>query len=88
MVTQNSGSPDSQSGKNQDKMMRSGLANTLRSFGTIFLGFGITFLIIGLLGVHFGTRPSLGAAGTLAIAGIVGGAILAGAGTAMGRSST
>lgn len=64
------------------------MAVTIRSFGAIFFGFGITFLIIGSLGVHFGARPGLGMAGTLAAVGIVAGAILFGAGTLLGRSST
>ncbi len=67
--------------------MRSGLATALVSFGAIFLGFGITFLIVGLLGVHFGSRPSLGTAGIMALVGLVGGAILYGAGATMGRRS-
>jgi hypothetical protein len=65
--------------------MRSGLANVVMSFGAIFFGFGITFLIIGLLGVHYGSRPSLGAAGILALVGLVGGAAMAGGAIAMGR---
>lgn len=60
---------------------------TIRSFGAIFAGFGITFLIIGLLGVRFGGRPELGMAGTLAAVGLFGGAVLFGVGTALGRSS-
>lgn len=63
------------------------MAVTIRSFGAIFLGFGITFLIIGALGVYFGSRPSLGMAGTLALVGLIGGAVMFGAGTALGRSS-
>jgi len=72
----------------KDKSMRSGLATTLRSFGAIFFGFGVTFLIIGSLGVHFGSRPSLGMAGVLSLVGLVGGAVLFGAGTAMGKASS
>lgn len=60
---------------------------TIRSFGAIFLGFGITFLIIGLLGVRYGGRPALGAAGLLAAVGIVGGAVMFGAGSMMMRKS-
>ena len=63
------------------------MAVTIRSFGAIFFGFGITFLIIGSLGVHFGSRPSLGNAGLLALVGIVGGAVMLGAGVALGRSA-
>lgn len=65
--------------------MRSGLSNVILSLGAILFGFGITFLIIGLLGVHFGGRPELGTAGTLAIVGIVGGAVMAGGAVAMGQ---
>lgn len=65
--------------------MRSGLSNVILSLGAILFGFGITFLIIGLLGVHFGGRPELGTAGTLAIVGIVGGAVVAGGAVAMGQ---
>jgi hypothetical protein len=68
-------------------MMRSGLANVALSFGAIFLGFGFTFLVIGLLGVHFGGRPALGMAGVLALVGLVGGAIMAGGALAMGKKS-
>jgi hypothetical protein len=60
---------------------------TIRSFGAIFLGFGITFLIIGLLGVHFGARPGLGTAGLMAAIGIIAGAVLLGAGSMMMRKS-
>ena len=60
---------------------------TIRSFGAILLGFGITFLIIGWLGVRYGARPSLGHAGTFALVGIVVGAVLLFAGSAMMRKS-
>ena len=63
------------------------MAVTIRSFGAIFFGFGITFLIIGLLGVQFGSRPNLGTAGLLAAVGIVGGAVMLGAGIALGKSA-
>jgi hypothetical protein len=66
-------------------MTRSGVSNVLLSIGAIFFGFGITFMIIGLLGVRFGGRPELGAAGVLSVAGLVGGAIMAGGAVAMGR---
>ncbi len=65
--------------------MRSGFANTLLSFGAIFLGFGFTFLVIGLLSVHFGARPALGTAGIMALVGLVGGAVMAGGALAMGK---
>ena len=67
--------------------MRSGLANTILSFGAIFLGFGFTFLVIGLLSVHYGARPSLGTAGMMAAIGLVGGAVMAGGALAMGKKS-
>ena len=59
----------------------------IRSFGAIFFGFGITFLIIGLLGVRYGGRPALGTAGMMAAIGIVVGAVLLGAGTMLMRKS-
>jgi hypothetical protein len=68
-------------------MMRSGLANTILSFGAIFLGFGFTFLVIGLLSVHYGARSSLGTAGMMAAIGLVGGAVMAGGALAMGKKS-
>lgn len=63
------------------------MAVTIRSFGAIFLGFGITFLIIGWLGVHFGGHAGLGNAGMFALVGIVAGAAMLGAGQAMMRKS-
>jgi hypothetical protein len=60
---------------------------TIRSFGAIFFGFGITFLIIGLLGVHFGARPGLGTAGLLAAVGLIAGAVMLGAGSMLARSA-
>ena len=67
--------------------MGSGLANVLKSFGVVFMGFGFTFLVIGLLGVRYGARPALGTAAMMALIGLVGGAVMFGAGTAMGKSS-
>jgi hypothetical protein len=67
------------------RMMRSGLANVMMSIGAIFFGFGLSFIIIGMLGVRFGGRPELGTAGTLGFVGLVGGAVLAGGAIAMGR---
>ncbi len=64
------------------------MAVTIRSFGAIFLGFGITFLIIGLLGVHLGSRPGLGNAGLFALVGIIAGAVMLGAGQAMMRKTS
>jgi hypothetical protein len=60
---------------------------TIRSFGAIFFGFGITFLIIGWLGVRYGARPGLGNAGLLAAVGIIGGVVMLAAGTMMMRSA-
>jgi hypothetical protein len=60
---------------------------TIRSFGAVFFGFGITFLIIGLLGVRYGGRPALGTAGLLAAVGIVVGAVLLGAGSMLAKSA-
>ena len=51
------------------------------------MGFGFTFLVVGLLSVHFGARPTLGTAGTMALIGLVGGAVMFGGGMAMGKSS-
>lgn len=67
--------------------MRSGLANVIRSFGAIFMGFGFTFLVIGLLSVRYGARPSLGTAGMMALIGLVGGAVMFGGGMAIEKSS-
>lgn len=63
------------------------MGTTIRSFGAIFLGFGITFLIIGWLGVRYGARPALGTAGLLAAIGIVLGALMLGAGSMMMRKT-
>ena len=55
----------------------------LSSFGVILLGLGITTAIIELLAYKYGeTHP---AGFLLMIAGFVGGAVLFGAGQAMGR---
>ena len=59
----------------------------IRSFGAIFFGFGITFLIIGLLGVRYGGRPALGTAGLLAAVGLIAGAVMLGAGTMLMKSA-
>lgn len=60
---------------------------TIRSFGAIFFGFGITFLIIGWLGVRYGARPGLGTAGLFAAVGIILGAVMLGAGSALMKKS-
>lgn len=60
--------------------MRSTMAMTLASFGVVFLSFGTVILVIGLLGLHFGSRPSLGLPGPLGLGLVVIGAVLFGAG--------
>jgi len=58
---------------------------TLASFGVLFLSFGSVILLIGMLGLHFGSRVSLGAAGTIGIAFVVIGTALFGAGFATNK---
>lgn len=65
--------------------MSSGFPRVLISFGAVLISFGITFGIIELLAMRYGTPHPMGT--ILAIVGLVGGAILAGGGTAMNRSS-
>ena len=64
--------------------MRTGLPAALAFTGMIFLSFGITIAIIGLLGAKYGApihnQPLFGGAGL-----IIGG-VLFGAGMMMGRS--
>ena len=60
--------------------MRSNMSMTLASFGVVFLSFGAVILVIGLLGLYFGSRPSLGITGTLGLGLLVIGAVLFGAG--------
>lgn len=60
--------------------MRSTMSMTLASFGVLFLSFGGVMIILGLLGLHFGTRESLGGAGMVGFPFIVIGAVLFGAG--------
>ncbi len=61
-------------------MMRSTMSMTLASFGVILLSFGGVILFIGMLGLHFGSRESLGGAGTIGLAFVLIGAVLFGAG--------
>ena len=60
--------------------MRSTMSMTLAGFGVVFLSFGTVIVVLGLLGVYFGSRPSLGFPGTLGLALLVIGAVLFGAG--------
>ncbi len=56
------------------------MSMTLASFGVLFLSFGGVMLLIGMLGLHFGSRESMGAAGTVGTAFVVIGVVLFGAG--------
>lgn len=56
------------------------MSMTLASFGVLFLSFGGVILLLGTLGLHFGSRESLGAAGTVGIPFLLIGAVLFGAG--------
>jgi hypothetical protein len=64
--------------------MRSGFAMLLFSFGLVALGFGVTFLILGALGSHYGTPHEL--APLLTIVSLILGAVLVGGSIAMNRS--
>ena len=61
-------------------MMRSTMSMTLASFGVLFLSFGGVMLLLGMLGLHFGSRESMGSAGMLGGAFVLIGAVLFGAG--------
>ena len=61
--------------------MRSTMSMTLASFGVLFLSFGGVILVLGMLGLHFGSRESLGHAGVIGTAFVVIGAVLFGAGS-------
>lgn len=65
--------------------MRSGLSNTLVSFGAVFLSFGLVFVVLTLLGSHFGTPHPTG--GILGAGFLVGGVVLWGAGVFLNRSA-
>ena len=69
----------------RETQMDSGFRRVLISFGAILMSFGITFLIIELLGARYGTPHRMG--GILAAVGLIGGAVLFGLGTMMKRSS-
>ena len=62
------------------EMMRSTMSMTLASFGVLFLAFGGVMLFLGMLGLHFGSRESLGSAGTVGIPFVIIGIVLFGAG--------
>jgi hypothetical protein len=66
--------------------MHSKLAMALASFGTIFLSFGGVIVVIGLLGIRYGSRDAMGGAGAVALGFLIAGAILAGASYMIGRS--
>ncbi|HUQ19316.1 MAG TPA: hypothetical protein VM099_06850 [Gemmatimonadaceae bacterium] len=66
--------------------MREGFGMVVFSFGLVALGFGVTFLILGWLGSHYGTPHER--APMLTIGSLVIGAILVGASRAMSRSSS
>ncbi|HZI99613.1 MAG TPA: hypothetical protein VFD22_03045 [Gemmatimonadaceae bacterium] len=61
--------------------MRSTMSMTLASFGVLFLSFGAVMVVLGLLGLHFGSRESLGASGSIGITFLVIGVVLFGAGS-------
>jgi hypothetical protein len=65
--------------------MRSNKSMLLLSFGVLFLSFGAVMLLLGLLGLQFQTRESLGGAGLLALVFLVIGAVLYGGGFAIGK---
>lgn len=67
--------------------MPSKLAMALASFGTIFLSFGSVIVVIGLLGIRYGSREAMGGAGKVALGFIVAGAVLAGASYMVSRSA-
>ena len=65
-------------------MGSSGPANILVSIGTIFLSFGLVFMIIEFMAMNFGTSRSLGV--TLGIVFLLIGAVIAGGGHFMNKS--
>jgi hypothetical protein len=67
--------------------MNSKLSMTLAGFGVVFLGFGFTILLLGMLGVHYGARESLGHAATIGGGMSVIGAILFGAGFSLNKKN-
>lgn len=67
--------------------MNSKLAMTLAGFGVVFLGFGFATLVLGMLGLHYGTRESLGHAATIGGGMFLIGAILFGAGFSLEKKT-
>ena len=65
--------------------MRSNKSMLLLSFGVLFVSFGGVMLLLGVLGLHFHTRESLGNAGLLTLVFLLIGAALYGGGFAMGK---
>lgn len=65
--------------------MRSNKSMLLLSFGVVFLSFGGVILVLGLLGLQFNTRESLGGAGLLALVFLFIGGALYGGGFAIGK---
>ena len=65
--------------------MRSTMSMTLAGFGVVFLGFGGVMLLLGMLGLHFRSRESLGSAGMVGGALVVLGAVFFGAGFATNK---
>ena len=65
--------------------MRSTMSMTLAGFGVVFLGFGGVMLLLGTMGLHFGSRESLGAAGMVGGSLVVLGAVFFGAGFATNK---
>lgn len=55
------------------------------NFGVLFLSFGGVILLLGVLGLKYGTRETLGGAGMLAAAMLLVGAVLFGSGLLGGR---
>ncbi|HVD60900.1 MAG TPA: hypothetical protein VNC11_08515 [Gemmatimonadaceae bacterium] len=64
--------------------MRGGFPMVLFSFGLVALGFGITTLILGTLGSHFGTPHKTAPMTTIAF--ILAGVVLVGSGLGLSRS--
>jgi len=61
------------------------MSMTLAGFGVVFLGFGGVMLLLGMLGLHFGSRESLGSAGMVGGALVLLGAAFFGAGFATNK---
>jgi hypothetical protein len=72
---------------NSGGYMNSKLSMTLAGFGVVFLGFGFTILVLGMLSLHYGARESLGHAATIGGGMAVVGAILFGAGFSLNKKN-